>query len=296
MTEAGVMTTEETTVRGTLGSDGYELAYVVEGQGPPALVIGSRVYDARTWSPELRRHLRMAFVDHRGFARPTRPIAAGDFELDVILADTERLRAHLGLGKVVVIGHSGHGYMALEYARRHPEHVSHVVVVATGPSHAPALVQRTERHWEESVCPERKARLEADLRLLADEVAAAPEQRFIRFCVRMGARAWYDPAFDAAPLWAGVHVNMPAFDRLWGEVFRDVDIREVAAGVEAPVLLALGRFDYLVAPHFAWEPYRDAFRDLTVRVFDRSGHTPQLEEAEVFDRELLAWLAARPGR
>ncbi len=279
--------------RGTVRSGPFELGYTVEGEGRPALVIGSSVYYPRTFSAELRRSLRLVFADHRGFARPVGEAAATDYELDAVLADMELVRRHLGLERVVVIGHSGHGYMALEYAKRYPEHVTHVVMIATGPSHSAEHTRLADRHWEEAVCPERKAKLERDLRLLPDEIAAAPEKRFITFCIRLGARSWYDPEFDAAPLWEGVRVDMAGIDRLWGEVFRDLD---VAAGLEelaAPALLALGRFDYLVAPHFAWEPYRALFRDLTVRVFDRSGHTPQLEESRLFDDELLRWLASR---
>jgi hypothetical protein len=41
------------------------------------------------------------------------------------------------------------------------------------------------------------ARLESDLKLLPEEIAAAPKERFITYCLRMGARNWYDPAFDA---------------------------------------------------------------------------------------------------
>ena len=46
------------------------------------------------------------------------------------------------------------------------------------------------------------------------------------------------------------------------------------------------------APYATWDPYRSRFKDLTVRVFERSGHTPQLEESALFDAELLQWLAA----
>jgi len=86
---------------------------------------------------------------------------------------------------------------------------------------------------------------------------------------------------------------MPIIDHLWGEAFRDLRIEDGLDTLAAPVFLALGRFDYLVAPALAWEPYRVLFRDLTVRIFDRSGHTPQLEESAAFDAELLAWLESR---
>ena len=64
------------------------------------------------------------------------------------------------------------------------------------------------------------------------------------------------------------------------------------AELTRPVLLALGRYDFVVAPPSSWDRVRAQFRDLTVRVFEHSGHTPQLEEAALFDRELIRWLSA----
>lgn len=284
-----------TATEGVLRRGPFELAWRMDGEGagPPLLVIGSAVYYPRTFSEPLRRQRRMVFVDHRGFGRPAAEYGPDDYSLDRVIEDVEALRRHLDLGRVVVVGHSGHGYMALEYAKRHAEHVAGAVVVATGPSHSPDLVQLTEQRWAEAVCPARKARFDADMSLLPDEIAAAPDQRFVTFCVRMGARSWFDWDFDAAPLWAGVTANMPVIDHLWGEAFRDIDVGAGLADMTVPVLLALGRFDYLVAPVEAWAPYRPLFRDLTLRVFDRSGHTPQVEEPEAFDAELLKWLGEK---
>jgi proline iminopeptidase len=277
--------------RKTIRSGRYELGYSVEGEGTPALVIGSAVYYPRVFSQELRRSLRLIFADHRGFARLTDDAPPSKDDLDTVLSDIDLVRQHLGLDRIVIIGHSGHGYMALEYAKRYPQHVSHVVMIATGPSHSAAHNAATERYWQESVCPERKARLERDLAGLPAEIEAAPEKRFVTYCVRMGARSWYDHAFDAAPLWQGIHVNMPVFDHLWGEAFRDIDIAQGLEQLDVPVFLALGRYDYLVAPYATWDPYRSRFKDLTVRVFERSGHTPQLEESALFDAELLQWFS-----
>lgn len=279
--------------RGAIRSGNFDLGYVVEGAGTPTLVIGSSVYYPRVFSARLRERLRMAFVDHRGFAKPTGLVGSGDFALETVLDDIELARRQLGLGKVVVLGHSGHGYMALEYAKRRPEAVAGLVMVGVGLSHAAAHMAMAERRWDEAVCPERKARFAADMARLPEAIAAAPDQRFVAFCAAMGARRWFDWSFDETPLWDGVHVNMDAIDHLWGEVFRDID---VAAGLDrltAPTLLVSGRFDYSVAPHYAWDAYRDGFADLTVRVFDRSGHTPQMEESDAFDAVLLEWLATK---
>ena len=278
-------------MRGTIRSGPFELAYSIEGEGMPALVIGSAVYYPRVFSQNLRQSLKLVFADHRGFAHPIGDLTPSDYTLDVVLDDIDLIRQHLGFEKVIIIGHSGHGYMALEYAKRHPQHVSHVVMIATGPSHSTAHQEATEQYWRESVCPERKGKLSNDLALLPAEIETAPDKRFVTFCVRMGARSWYDHTFDAAPLWEGVHVNMPVFDHLWGEAFRDIDIAQGLERLDMPVFLALGRCDYLVAPPATWAPYRDSFKDLTLRVFEKSGHTPPFEESASFDAELLQWLS-----
>lgn len=289
------MSSHENTIsaRGSISSGSFELGYSIEGSGTPALVIGSSVYYPRVFSQKLRQSLQLIFADHRGFAHSAKPVPVSEYSLEIVLNDIDLVRQRLGLDKVIIVGHSGHGYMALEYAKAYPQHVSHVVMIGTGPSHSAAHNAATERYWQESVCPERKERLERDFQLLPAEIAAAPDKRFVTYCVRMGARSWYDHTFDASPLWEGVHVNMPAFDHLWGEVFRDLDIRQGLEMFDIPVFLALGRYDYLVAPYATWDPYRESFRDLTLRVFEKSGHTPQFEESELFDAELLQWLSSR---
>ncbi len=56
------------------------------------------------------------------------------------------------------------------------------------------------------------------------------------------------------------------------------------------MFLALGRYDFLVGPPSLWDTVSRRFKDLTIRVFEKSGHVPQFEEPELFDRELLAWM------
>jgi proline iminopeptidase len=273
----------------------FDLGYRIEGSGKPLLVIGSATYYPRTFSQALRKKLRLVFIDHRGFAPARTDYAAGDIGFDTVLDDIERLRAHLGLERFAILGHSGHGYMALQYAKRHPERVSHVIMVGTGPSHSARHMALADRIWEETVSPARKAIFVREMAKLGDDIAARPQARFKALLIRLGAKSWYQPDFDAAPLWRDVTVNNAVFDHLWGEVFRDIDIRKGLNRLAAPVLLALGRSDYLVAPAFTWDEYREEFADLTVRIFEESGHTPQLEESELFDETLLSFLEEDRG-
>lgn len=273
--------------------DGFNLNYSIEGKGIPTLVIGSSIYYPRTFSENLRQPLQLIFIDHRGFVPSPKDADVTSFTLDTLVEDIEKIRHHMNIEKCVIIGHSGHAYMAQAYAKKYPHRVLHLVIIAAGPDQSPASHAAAEQYFNDSVCPERKAYLEKQLENLPQLLAADPEHRFITFCLKLGARSWYDYRFDAAPLWEGVYTNMPIIDHYWGNIFRDIDVTQDLHKLSMPVFLMLGRYDYLVAPFYSWYPLSTACKNLTIRVFEQSGHTPQLEEPEAFDRELLFGLGIR---
>ncbi|MCH7476210.1 MAG: hypothetical protein IIA27_16285, partial [Gemmatimonadetes bacterium] len=61
--------------------------YRIEGEGTPTLVIGSSIYYPRAFSESLRKHLRLVFLDHRGFAPSPGPVETSAFELDTLIAE-----------------------------------------------------------------------------------------------------------------------------------------------------------------------------------------------------------------
>lgn len=276
--------------RGHIQRDGFSFGYTIEGRGEPLLIIGSHIFYPRTFSDHLRQGRTLVCIDHRGFAHAHRDLTVLDTTLDTIVNDVEAICRELGLGRIDVLGHSGHGYMALEFARRFPDRVRKAVLVGTGPSHSEAHMQIGARVWEMLAAPERKGRLASDLNQMEARIQSEPEQRFIWMCLGMAARSWYDPGYDASPLWSGVRVNMPVFDRLWGEVFRDFRTREILQELQADLLICMGRHDHLVAPAEAWLPLLPERQAPKLVLFERSAHAPQLEEAELFDEVLLDFL------
>jgi len=70
----------------------------------------------------------------------------------------------------------------------------------------------------------------------------------------------------------------------------EIDVSQGLESLDLPVLLVYGRFEFLVAPVHSWDPLRTKFKNLTVRIFEKSAHSPQYEEPDLFDCELLKWL------
>ena len=144
-----------------------EIHYVTRGRGPVCLVltsIGTKPYE-RQMPAALDEHLTLVFVDVRGSGRSTG--AASDLTFDVLADDLEAVRAALGVARVAVLGHSIVGMLAVEYARRRPETVSHVIMVGTPPSGDMTVLQAsTAAYFEQHASDERK-------RILRENIAGA---------------------------------------------------------------------------------------------------------------------------
>jgi proline iminopeptidase len=151
---------------GYITVDGTQLNYVVEGQGKPCLVVGSSIYYPRTFSPALRQELKMYFVDMRWFAREYEAVDLSTYNIQGIAEDIEKVRQALALEQVILIGHSIHGTMALEYAKSYPQHLSQVIAIGSPSVFGSAkFEQATQALWN-TASAERKALLEDRRNLL----------------------------------------------------------------------------------------------------------------------------------
>src|SRR5919205_1081904 len=126
-----------------------EIYFDVEGLGlepdgptmrerPVAMVIhGGPGGDHSGFKPAfspLAERMQLVYVDHRGQGRSARG-PQETYTLDNNVEDLEALRQYLGLERVVVMGVSYGGMVALAYASRYPDSVSHLVAVVTSPSY-----------------------------------------------------------------------------------------------------------------------------------------------------------------
>ena len=280
---------------GHIEVDGFKFQYLTEGNGPDTLVIGSSIYYSRSFSQNLRKSLRLHFVDHRGFAEPPTHGANEVSSFDVLLDDIEQIRQKLSLKKCIVVGHSANGRLALEYAKKHKERVSHVVIIGTPPHMGLDNLAMAGSNWDESVWPERKAAFERNMKIFPnEELSKLPrDQQFSKMNARNVPKNWYDYHFDSSFLWEGVKPNIKILDQMHLQFGREIDSSKGLESLDRPVMLAYGRFDFAVPPVQSWDPFRSKFKDLTVRIFERSAHSPHYEEANLFDEEILKWIAKR---
>ena len=223
-------------VRFCTAADGTRIAVASIGSGPP-LVRASHwlshvQYDLESpvWQPWLRElardHTYVRF-DQRGSGLSDRAI--GDLSLDV-----ETVVDALGLARFPLFGMSQGGAIAIEYIRRHPERVSHLVLVGAYGRGAlkrdPTPLQRLEA-----------ATLANMIRVGWGSDNAAFREVFTNRFIPGGTLTQHRWWTDLQRLTASAEGAARTL-----EAFQQVDVMDVAAGLRVPTLVMHSRDDIAV--------------------------------------------------
>jgi len=125
------------------------------GAGLPIVVLhGGPDFNHNYLLPELdglANAFRLIYYDQRGRGKSSRGVGAETVSIQSEIDDLDRLRRYFGLDTIAVLGHSWGGLLAMEYATRHSERVSRLILLNTAPaSHADLLRFRRERETAEA--------------------------------------------------------------------------------------------------------------------------------------------------
>ena len=269
--------------------DGSRLQYVVKGEGKPCLVIGSSVYYPKTFSGALYKHLKLYFVDLKWFAKDYQPENLDSVNIQSIVGDVEQIRLQLGLEKPLIMGHSIHGTIATEYVKKHPDKVCGLIVIGSPCEWGNATYDAKAKALWETASAERK-KLQEDNWGKSKEIDRLTGQKEASARYNnMSPQYWYNPRYDATWLWDGMTVHSEVTTHLFTKVFLHYNMFEPAVKIPVPVLLALGKHDYVI-PYTLWQRAYASIPDFRYVFFEKSGHTPQLEASKRFNKALIGWL------
>jgi proline iminopeptidase len=272
---------------GRVDRDGFSLDFVREGSGIPMLVIGSPTYYRRAFPNDLRRHFDVVFGNLRFFVPAPDGFDVTSLTRETYSDDIEAIRKAAELPPAIVVGHSIAGLVALEYARRHPDSVRGVALVATPPVGSNALPQAIASFFDQDADAHRRAAHERNLSSRRLPAALRSGEDLVDHYIANGALYWRDPTFDARPLWEGTEFDFDVINHLNGTLYGEYHLEP--PGV--PVFVGLGRYDYVV-PYPLWDEPRGRIPTLHVELFDESGHTPQYEEPQRFTAALTTWASS----
>lgn len=291
--------------------DGKPAVYVHGGPGS-----GSRPGTRRDFDPE---RYRIILFDQRGCGRSTPHASdpAADMRsntTDHLVADMERLRAHLGIERWLLFGSSWGSTLILTYAERHPHAVSEIVLCGV------TMTRRTDVDWLYGgvgrFLPEEWERFRAGLpgtpgfdsrgrdlvaayaQLMADPDPEVRTKAAYDWCAWEDAVISLEPHSPPAPYGSRPSDARLALVRIASHYFahgawldEGALLRDAGRLAGIPGVLIHGRFDLGGPLSTAWELAR-AWPDAELSVVSDSGHMGN-ETMRERERAALARFAQR---
>jgi proline iminopeptidase len=226
---------------------------------------------------QLADQFTLVFYDHRCNGRSTGfPVTSMTWEN--LTSDADGLREQLGFERWAVLGHSFGGHVALEYALRYPDRISHLVLMNTG----------GDSHWASENAPklvaERYGPEKGELVRRWFHGEFPPEDMF-RILMKLGPI--YNPhtnlvgfareAFRAR----GSKLRPEAFFHASRTLLPGWSVMDRLGEIRCPTLVVAGADDFVFPPECQGE-LAAGIPGARLRLVDRAGHNPHDEQtAEV---------------
>jgi proline iminopeptidase len=249
---------------------------LIAHHGAPGL--GSRAEPRATFAP-FADTFRVIVFDARGSG-----VSEGKppFTHDQWVADVDALREWAGVERIA--GGSYGGFIAMEYAIRHPQRLTALVLRDTSADHENDKAAR--RNAETST------RVTIDLEKL-DRIntGRVRDNEDLRDCWRE-ILPLYDHVYDPATVEAKVEATFYRYEThnfAFAVNQPNYDIKQQLPRITCPTLVTVGRSDW-ITPVESSRTILELIPDARLVVFEKSGHSPQIEEAELWRQTVRDFL------
>lgn len=221
---------------------------------------------------DLSQKMQLVYFDHRGQGRSARG-PKHTYTLKNNVEDMEALRQYLGLDKIVVIGGSYGGMVALSYAVRYSENISHLIVVATVPDYR--FLEKAKKFIAENGTEEQKEYA----KILWDGNFKDEAELLEYFKVMSPLYSLtYDPTVKAKT-WHRTIYSVDAINQAFGGFLRNYNVLHELHKITVPTLVIGARHDWICPPEFS-EEIAAAIPNSDLRIFENSGHLIRADEPQ----------------
>jgi len=252
----------------------------VMGRGYPLVLMhGGPGLDHTTLSSlePLADRFTLIFYDHRANGRSSG--AAESMTWEHLTADADALREALGYAQWAVLGHSFGGQVALEYALRYPERVSHLLLFDTCgdvwwyEENAPEILRK--RGYSAATTQAARRFFNGDLR--PDEVRPIVMKFMRAYFYHLGL--WDLPQVVTSAFHLKMRPTTHVF--AFGTLLKRWSVMHRLGEIAMPTLVLAGRFDFLF-PSEHQAILADRLPHAHLEIIERAGHNAHAERpAEV---------------
>ena len=282
---------------GYVDAHGVLIYYTAFGKGEPLLILhggpgASHDYFLPYLLPLARKN-RLIFIDERGSGRSQKIENTAAYTVENMVEDAEAVRQELKLGKINLLGHSCGGVLALAYALKYQENLSHLILCSTFAS--TKKMNEVFRRMEEKMSPELLARIKKmekeglyghgkdyeKNRYTQEYMIAAWGEGYFPYLYQNHPDPNYDPVANGIMSW-DVYREMWGSD---GEFVIDGNLKSVEytdrlSTIKVPTLVNAGDNDEC-DPSLARE-MNEKIPGSKLVIFSKSGHMTFVDQPSLF--------------
>ncbi len=275
-------------------SDGRKLTYRKLGHGPVLVCHGGGPGFSSTYLSDLAalwEQFTLIMLNPRGTDGSDRPRDRRAYEIDDYVADVEELRQHLGLERMLLLGHSHGGVVAMAYAAAHPARVRRLVLASTlcrfGPQQEKAMRAGMDKRSSQPWAADAIAALEEEQAghfKTDEELSQIVFRELPLYFAHYGAaEAGYLDTLKAES------VNADTLKLFNEEIFNKFDLRDSLGAIAAPTLVITGDEDFICGPVCA-EEISAGIKGARMVVIGDAGHVVFVEQPQAFHDEVVSFL------
>jgi pimeloyl-ACP methyl ester carboxylesterase len=268
---------------------GAEVNYVELGEGEPIIFVHGISGSWQNWLenlPHFSRNHRAIALDLPGFGAS--PTPSWPIDMPAYGRLLHDFCEKLGLGQdVTVAGNSMGGLVAAEAVLNEPSRFKRLVLVS-----AAGFINTWLPHQRGKATSSAWNRFGGHVGALGRFTVTHRLARWLnfRFVIR------YPSRLRKELLWEQVNSGVPCpgfAEALVGVI--EYDARDRLEEIEIPTLIVWGTDDWVI-PSAAAHSYNRRIPHSQLAIFDHTGHVPQMERPQRFNRLLDEFIAEQPGR
>lgn len=256
---------------------GISLNVKVIGHGYPLVLMhggpSADLYTLMAFKP-CSDQFTLVFYDHRCNGR-SEGADVSTMTMENLTADADALRQALGFEQWAVLGHSFGGYVALEYALRYPQSLSHLVLLDTGAENSWAQENSPKVLAQRGFSPEI-----VDLCRRYFNGLIEPKEVFPSLMKLSDAYNPYTSLLQLPQMFYwGLQTKMRPETFVYSEshFLKGWTVRDRLGKIRVPTLVMAGRQDFIYPPEHQ-EELAAMIPNARLVLIDRAGHNPHDEQ------------------
>lgn len=280
---------------GSVRREGFSLHYRTVGSGVPLLLLsggpGFEVDYMSGIAQELGSSYKCILLEQRGTGRsqPPNPTAA-QMTVKLFVDDIEAVRASLNIDRLMILGHSWGGMLAMAYAAAYPDHVESLILVDSGGMDLSFGANFGDNLTSRASMSERQEleKAEAAIEHASDAKAlnaAIVADNRLRTPLYFFNRALADKLLALLPNDSNPH---RVFLLMQDDLVHNYHVQSGMKSLTRPALVIQGRQDPM--PETVAIAIHETVRNSQLVFIDQCGHFPWIEQPEAFNSAVRTFL------